>query len=59
MTDNPVLLTEEGLAKLEKELEHLKNAAYIYCVKADMMSNWIDIILESDHIHLELQPKRP
>ena len=25
MVDNPVLLTKEGLAKLEKELDHMKH----------------------------------
>lgn len=29
-----------------------------YCTHMQIPRNWIDIILESDHIHIEFQPKR-
>ncbi len=30
-----------------------------FCENNELGADWIDVILESDHIHIEYQPKRP
>ena len=37
----------------------IKEAAVAFCVNHHIPTDWIDIILEKDHIHIEFQPKRP
>lgn len=29
-----------------------------FCIEHNIPENWIEVILESDHIHIEYQPKR-
>lgn len=41
------------------QLVALRIVADLYCDSIGIPRNWIDIILETNHIHLELQPKRP
>jgi len=36
----------------------IREAANIYCTELGIPTDWIDIILEDDHIHIEYQPKR-
>lgn len=36
----------------------IKAEAVAYCQSKDIPTDWIDVILESDHIHIEYQPKR-
>ena len=43
----------------EAQLYELGLGTAIFCGATDIPRNWIDIILESNHIHIELQPKRP
>lgn len=38
---------------------YLVELAKRFCLKHDIPEDWIEIILESDHIHIEYQPKRP
>lgn len=40
------------------QLEAITNWAANFCKRAGYPTNWIDVILESDHIHVEFQPKR-
>lgn len=40
------------------QLAKLVETKNLYCEANDIPINWFDIILESDHIHLEYQPKR-
>jgi hypothetical protein len=40
------------------QFEVLKEAAQEYCNSLQMPLDWIDIVLESTHIHIEFQPKR-
>jgi len=37
----------------------LKRAAKNFCLAHNIPTDWIEVILEPDHIHIELQPKRP
>ena len=43
-------------AKLQQS--RLKKAAKEFLEASFMPTNWIDIVLEKDHIHIEFQPKR-
>ena len=43
----------------EDQFTALKEAAAAYCIDQNIPTNWIDVILEPDHIHIEYQPKRP
>lgn len=36
----------------------LQGYAANFCTKYKIPTNWIEVILESDHIHIEYQPKR-
>lgn len=36
----------------------VREAADAYLAKLNMPANWIDVIEESDHTHVEFQPKR-
>jgi len=42
----------------EIQAQAICNARDIFCEECGMPNDWIDIILESDHIHIEFQPKR-
>lgn len=42
----------------DQQLDYLKATSAIFCRKLSIPTDWIDIILESDHIHIEYQPKR-
>lgn len=41
-----------------KQLTKLQQVAESYCARHKIPTNWIEVILESDHIHIEFQPKR-
>ena len=36
----------------------LKAACKAFCAKHSIPEDWVEVILESDHIHIEYQPKR-
>lgn len=40
------------------QAEAIRAAANIYCDELGIPHNWIDVIIEEDHIHIEYQPKR-
>lgn len=42
----------------EEQADELSVEARIFCEDHNIPRNWIEIILESDHIHIEYQPKR-
>ena len=42
----------------EEQLSTLRVAADEFCAAHGIPTNWIDLILESHHIHCEYQPKR-
>lgn len=44
----------------DAEVQHrvLTKEAALYCETHKMPTNWIEVILEGDHIHIEFQPKR-
>jgi len=42
----------------EEQWVAIEKAADLYCDSLGVPHNWIDIILEDDHIHIEYQPKR-
>lgn len=39
--------------------EALASCARLYCLNSNIPTDSFDIVLESDHIHIEYQPKRP
>lgn len=41
-----------------KQVARLKELVIEFCRFKAIPTNWIDIVLESDHIHIEYQPKR-
>ncbi len=41
-----------------EQFEAAKELRDVYCKDRNIPHNWIDIVLESDHIHIEYQPKR-
>jgi len=41
-----------------KQTQALKKKAQEFCDKMNIPRNWIDVILEGYHIHIEYQPKR-
>lgn len=41
-----------------RQTEDLKVIASNYCAQKNIPDNWIEVIVESDHIHIEYQPKR-
>ena len=52
---------EHGRAQVpspEDQLEALKIEAATYCKIHKIPINWIEVILEGTHIHIEYQPKR-
>lgn len=42
----------------EQQLKSIKKVSKLYCSTYSIPDNWIEVILESDHIHIEYQPKR-
>ncbi len=36
----------------------VREIADLYCMSLNVPANWFDIVLESNHIHIEYQPKR-
>lgn len=43
----------------EEQFRVLKEAAAEYAIAQGIPTNWIDVVLEDTHIHIEYQPKRP
>ncbi len=41
-----------------KQVARLQELVEEFCEFKKIPSNWIEVILESDHIHIEYQPKR-
>lgn len=41
-----------------KQANKVREIARAYCVKLGIPVDWIDVVLEDDHIHVEIQPKR-
>lgn len=41
-----------------EQVVQIKHIAAIYCDEIGIPEGWIEIILESNHIHIEYQPKR-
>jgi len=46
------------IPEAEDQLEILTQIAIRFCANAGIPPNWVEVILESDHIHIEYQPKR-
>lgn len=42
----------------QTQYQKVKELAVAYCVSHNIPTDWIDVILEKDHIHIEYQPKR-
>lgn len=40
------------------QLAAIERLAAEFCIAHNIPTNWIDVVLESDHIHIEYQPKR-
>ena len=47
--------TELSPKQQHRDIEYLRNE---YCFNIKMPADWIEVILEADHIHIEYQPKR-
>jgi len=45
--------------KPHSQKEYLVELAKRFCLREKIPLDWIEIILETDHIHIEYQPKRP
>ena len=43
----------------QQQVEYLSRLAVQYCFRESIPIDWIEVILETDHIHIEYQPKRP
>lgn len=41
----------------DEQLAGIKAAIAEFCAKRSYPTNWVDIVLESTHIHIEFQPK--
>lgn len=41
-----------------KQWETIMKVAVVFCERKGIPSSWIEVILESTHIHIEYQPKR-
>tara|TARA_R110000772_G_C13069296_1_gene416181 strand:+ start:295 stop:636 length:342 start_codon:yes stop_codon:yes gene_type:complete len=41
------------------QAKRLRNVAAVYCKEHGMPADWLDVVAESNHLHLEYQPKRP
>lgn len=53
--------TTHGRGKVPSANEQqgaIQKAAGTFCAKKGIPSDWIEVILESDHLHIEYQPKR-
>ena len=48
----------QGKVNAEEQAEFYREQAITYCEKQNIPRDWIEIIVESTHIHIELQPKR-
>lgn len=46
------------LIDAKTQYEEIRKVRDIFCIQQAIPSSWIDIILESNHIHIEFQPKR-
>lgn len=42
-----------------EQLGNLHEAVEAYLAKFGVPTNWVDVVLESNHLHIEYQPKRP
>ena len=42
----------------EEQHKAITEAAILYCQSLGVPVDWMEVILESDHIHIEYQPKR-
>jgi hypothetical protein len=40
------------------QLDYIRKKADYFCALHDIPYNWIEVILETTHIHIEFQPKR-
>lgn len=47
------------IPKPEKQQKAIRLEADLYCYSLDIPCDWIEVILESNHMHIEYQPKRP
>ena len=54
---NPIRAAEISMTRLSKH-GTVKKVAADFCITEGLPADWIDTILESDHIHIEYQPKR-
>lgn len=48
----------EKVPPADVQLDALQEAAGYYCDSLGIPHSWVDIVLESDHLHCEYQPKR-
>ena len=53
-----ISLTAGGLVSAQKQHTALQDEAQKYCISLNIPHDWIEVILESNHIHVEYQPKR-
>lgn len=40
------------------QVVHVRRETSRFCAANNIPNNWVDIVLESNHIHIEYQPKR-
>lgn len=43
----------------KEQLAAIKDVLDVFCVYNKIPTNWLDVVLETTHIHIEFQPKRP
>ncbi len=46
------------LPSATEQADEMRKVASIYCTNLKIPADWMEVILESDHIHIEYQPKR-
>tara|TARA_R110002167_G_scaffold366375_1_gene595559 strand:+ start:20955 stop:21296 length:342 start_codon:yes stop_codon:yes gene_type:complete len=51
--------TKNGSYDTTYQAKRLRNVAAVYCREYGIPIDWFDVVAESDHLHLEYQPKRP
>lgn len=46
------------IPEAKRQVRVIEEVVYTFCKNLDIPYDWIEVILESDHIHIEYQPKR-
>lgn len=53
-----ISLADGGKVIAEMQAEALEELAQEFCDRNEIPDDWLEVILESNHIHFEYQPKR-